>query len=63
MRTATSAMEVFSAALNRMPLTMRYDQGREMARHDETTQKTGVAIYFCDPHAPSSAAVTRISTG
>lgn len=54
--TATSAMEGFSAALNRMPLAVRksmtYDQGREMARHAEITQKTGVAIYFCDPHSP-----------
>lgn len=48
--TATSAMEGFSAALNGMPLAMRksmtYDQGREMARHAEITQQTGVAIYF-----------------
>ena len=54
--TATSAMEGFSAALNSMPLAMRksmtYDQGREMARHAEITQQTGVAIYFCDPHSP-----------
>jgi len=54
--TATSAVEGFSAALNRMPLPVRksmtYDQGREMPRHAEITQKTGVAIYFCDPHSP-----------
>lgn len=54
--TATSAMEGFSTALNRMPLAVRksmtYDQGREMARHAEITQQTGVAIYFCDPHSP-----------
>jgi len=54
--TATSAMEGFSAALNGMPLAMRksmtYDQGREMARHAEITQSTGVAIFFCDPHSP-----------
>lgn len=54
--TATSAVEGFSAALNRMPLavrkTMTYDQGREMTRHAEITQRTGVAIYFCDPHSP-----------
>ncbi|MNP01834.1 Integrase core domain protein [compost metagenome] len=54
--TATSAVEGFSAALNRMPLaarkTLTYDQGREMARHAEITQRTGVAVYFCDPHSP-----------
>ncbi|MGE9840076.1 IS30 family transposase, partial [Pseudomonas sp. UM16] len=54
--TVTSAMEGFSAALNRMPAAMRksmtYDHGREMARHAEITQKTGIAIYFCDPHSP-----------
>jgi IS30 family transposase len=54
--TATEAVRGFSAALNRMPLvvrkTMTYDQGREMAKHLEITQQTGVAIYFCDPHSP-----------
>ena len=54
--TATSAVEGFSTALNRMYLPLRksmtYDQGREMTHHAEITQKTGVAIYFCDPHSP-----------
>ena len=54
--TATSAVEGFSSALNRMPLaarkSMTYDQGREMAKHAKITQDTGVAIYFCDPHSP-----------
>ena len=54
--TATSAVQGFSAALNGMPLAVRksmtYDQGREMAKHAEITQNTGVAIYFCDPHSP-----------
>lgn len=54
--TATLAVEGLSTALNGMPLAMRksmtYDQGREMARHAEITQKTGVAIFFCDPHSP-----------
>lgn len=54
--TATSAVIGFSAALNRVPLkfakTMTYDQGKEMVRHAEITQNTGVAIYFCDPHSP-----------
>lgn len=54
--TATSAVNGFSAALNRMPAELKksltYDQGREMTRHAEITQKTGTAIYFCDPHSP-----------
>lgn len=54
--TATSAMAGFSAALNRMPLAMRksmaYDKGREIAQHAEITQRTGIAIYLCDPHSP-----------
>ena len=54
--TATSAVKGFSTALNRMPSELKksltYDQGREMTRHAEITQKTGTAIYFCDPHSP-----------
>lgn len=54
--TATSVVEGFSAALNGMPLaarrTMTYDQGREMTRHAEITQRTGIKIYFADPHSP-----------
>ena len=54
--TATSAFEGFSAALNRMLLavhkTMTHDQGCEMTCHAEITQRTGIDIYFCDPHSP-----------
>ena len=53
---AASAVASFSAALNRVhpPLrkTMTYDQGREMSRHRQITEQTGVQIYFCDPHSP-----------
>lgn len=35
-----------------MRLSMTYDQGREMALHKKLTEKTGVAVYFCDPHSP-----------
>lgn len=54
--TATSAVKGFSAALNHMPVavrkTMADDQGKEMARHAEITQRTGVAIHFYDSHSP-----------
>ena len=54
--TAQSALAALSAKLNAIaaPLrqTLTYDQGREMMRHKELTQATGVKVYFCDPHSP-----------
>jgi IS30 family transposase len=54
--TAISALEAFSAKLNSIaePLrqTLTYDQGREMAKHKQLTARTGVQVYFCDPHSP-----------
>lgn len=32
--------------------TLTYDQGKEMARHGQLSQATGVRVYFCDPHSP-----------
>ena len=29
-----------------------WDQGKEMARHTEFTVRTGLPVYFCDPHSP-----------
>lgn len=35
-----------------MHQSMTYDQGWEMAMHKELSKRTGVAVYFCDPHSP-----------
>lgn len=32
--------------------TITWDQGMEMASHAAFTERTGVKVYFCDPHAP-----------
>jgi hypothetical protein len=54
--TAASALAGFSVKLNSIAAPMRhsltYDQGKEMARHTELAARTGVKVYFCDPHSP-----------
>lgn len=32
--------------------TVTWDQGMEMASHISFTERTGVKVYFCDPHSP-----------
>lgn len=54
--TAGSALAGFSAKLNSIAEPMRqsftYDQGKELTRHKDLAARTGVAVYFCDPHSP-----------
>ena len=53
---AETAAEGFAEILNRfdaaMRLSMTYDQGREMARHENLTERTGLKVYFAHPHSP-----------
>jgi IS30 family transposase len=54
--TAVSALEGFTAKLNAIAAPLRqsltYDQGKEMAHHVQLSNRTGVRVYFCDPHSP-----------
>jgi IS30 family transposase len=54
--TAASALAGFSQKLNSIAAPMRqsltYDRGKELTCHKALTARTGVAVYFCDPHSP-----------
>jgi IS30 family transposase len=53
---AAAALEGFSRILNDVPQPMRksltYDQGKEMSEHKQLSERTGVAVFFADPHSP-----------
>ena len=54
--TAQDALAGYSRTFNALPAawrkTLTYDQGKEMARHRELTARTGIKVYFADPHSP-----------
>ncbi|BDB15973.1 IS30-like element IST3091 family transposase [Acidithiobacillus ferrooxidans] len=53
---ADAALEGFTRRMRTLPKsilrTLTYDQGKEMARHEELERKVGIRIYFADPHSP-----------
>ncbi len=65
--TAQSALDGFSEALSAIPpelrKTLTYDQGCEMSKHTQLTERTGVAVYFCDPHSPWQRGLNENTNG
>jgi IS30 family transposase len=55
-RTAERVAALLAKKMGTLPEFLRnsvtWDQGKEMARHAEFTVRTGLPIYFCDPHSP-----------
>lgn len=53
---AVSAVKSFGFVLNRIEakkrLLMTYDQGKEMAGHQQLASDTGIKVYFADPLSP-----------
>ena len=55
-RTAERVAYLLAAKMSTLPEFLRnsvtWDQGKEMARHADFTVRTGIPVYFCDPHSP-----------
>jgi len=53
---AEAVRDAIAASIVTLPKQLRrsltWDQGAEMAQHVELRIKTGLPIYFCDPHSP-----------
>jgi transposase, IS30 family len=54
--TAESMRDSITTALNVLPADLRrtltWDQGKELALHQEITARTGTRVFFCDAHSP-----------
>jgi len=55
-KTAEHVTERLAANIGRLPdhlaRSLTWDQGRELAAHTQFSVKTGVPVFFCDPHSP-----------
>ncbi|MDE1675569.1 IS30 family transposase, partial [Nocardia gipuzkoensis] len=53
---ASSMNKALSAALRKIPepllKSLTWDRGKELSAHAELTSKTGVPVFFADPHSP-----------
>jgi IS30 family transposase len=53
---ATSVLACCVELLERVPTTLRrtltWDQGTEMARHDDLAAAVGIDVFFAEPHSP-----------
>jgi IS30 family transposase len=53
---AQTVLDGFTRRLRSVPealrKTMTYDQGTEMALHDQLAKRLRMDVYFCDPHSP-----------
>lgn len=55
-RTAERVAHLLARKMETLPDFLKnsvtWDQGKELAAHERFTVKTGLPVYFCDPHSP-----------
>ncbi len=55
-RTAERVAYLLARKMETLPKFLRdsvtWDQGKELAAHKKFTIRTGMPVYFCDPHSP-----------
>jgi transposase, IS30 family len=56
----TEAMSALPAKLRK---TLTWDQGKEMSKHKQVAEVTGLQVYFCDPHSPWQRATNENTNG
>jgi IS30 family transposase len=53
---AESVLEGFTRRMRTLPASLRktltYDQGKELARHEDLAKRLNLRVYFADPHSP-----------